>query len=125
MCNEVVEAFKISLANQLFAECTFPVLLSTQWAAVYDAELQALLGLCSLCAFVLNSTDARSVCLAVCPVLFVLYLKLRCALDQHSMVDVLQGINDVHEHETKCEFMNPCNRISGSVTAGELENPLC
>ena len=81
-CNEFVEVYKHSIGNKTITEDTFPVLLSTQWTAVYDAELQALLGLCSLCAFVSNRTDALSVCLAVCPVLFALYLKARCALDQ-------------------------------------------
>ena len=93
-CNEVVAVYKHSECNERFAEHTFPVLLTTQWAAVYDKELQTLLGLGSLCRFVLNRTDARSVCLAVCPVQFVMYLNLRCALDQRRWADVRRCVDE-------------------------------
>ena len=102
-CNEVVEVYKRSEGNQVFSEDTFPVLLSTQWTAVYDAELQALLGLCSLCAFVSNRTDARSVCLAVCPVQFVLYLKARCVIDQHCTADVWRSIDDFYTYNKQTQ----------------------
>ena len=101
-CNEVVAVYKDSEGNKQFADHTFPVLLTTQWAAVYDKELQALLGLCSLCRFVSNRTDARSVCLAVCPVKFVLYLKLRCAHDQRCWADVRQSASEYDAHVEQC-----------------------
>ena len=47
-CNEVVAVYNQSEWNKVLAERTFPVLLTTQWTAVYDKELQALLGMCSL-----------------------------------------------------------------------------
>ena len=97
-CNEVFEVSTISEANQRFAEQAFSVLLSTQWTAVYDAELQALLGLCSLCAFVSNRRDARSMCLAECPVQFVLYLKVRCALDQRCTTGEQQWLTESDFH---------------------------
>ena len=97
-CNEVVAVYKHSKCNEQFAERTFPVLLTTQWAAVYNKKLQALLGLCSLCRFVSNRTDARSVCLAVCPVAFVLYLKARCALDQRRWADGRQSVDEYNVH---------------------------
>ena len=102
MCNEVVKVYKHSTSNKRFAENAFPVLLSTQWTAVYDAELQALLGLCSLCAFVSNRTDARSVCLAVCPVLFVLYLKARCCIDQSDMAYARNCVGDFLAYDKQC-----------------------
>ena len=78
-CDQVIQKYNYSTGNQLIAEFAFSVFVSTQWTAVYDAELQALLGLCSLCAFVSNRTDVRSAWVAVCPVQFVLYPKARCA----------------------------------------------
>ena len=92
-----LELHRKSVCNQ-WISIALPVLLSTQWTAVYDAELQALLGFCSLCAFVSNRTDAGSVCLAVCPVQFVLYLNVRCALDQRCTVDVWRSITDFYTY---------------------------
>ena len=106
-CNEVYEVFAIFEANQWFTEQAFPVLLSTQWTAVYDAELQALLGLCSLCAFVSNRTDVRSACLAVCPVLFVLYLKVRCAYHKNCAADAERSFRDFEAHDKKCKSSKP------------------
>ena len=71
---------------------------------MYDAELQALLELCSLCAFVSNyRTDARSVCLAVCPVMFVLYLKARCDIDLDGSTKSRSAVGDFVAHFKQCD----------------------
>jgi len=78
-CDDVIDAYKKSLENELFAERTFPVALSTQWSEIYDKRIQQMLGFYTLCDYILNSrfnTVCRpSVFLSVCPVQFVIYLK--------------------------------------------------
>ena len=103
-CDEVVQTYQSSIGNKYFAERCFPVLLSTQWTAIYDGELQALLGLSSLCAFVSNK---RSVCFAVSPVQFALYLKLRCIVDSGYSSEPRRYSKDFREqieHNNECIF---------------------
>jgi len=76
-CDDVIDIYRQSQANQQFAESTFPVMLSTQWTSIYDKEIEQVLGFYSLCSYVLDNTSSRSVYLGVCPVQFVAYVKLR------------------------------------------------
>ena len=77
ICDEVIATYNQSLGNGTFADRGFLVELSTRWAGVYDRHIQALLGLCSLGAFVSGRSTSRSVCSGVRPVDFVRYLKQR------------------------------------------------
>jgi len=79
-CDDIIDVSRQSLKNQWFAERTFPVVLSTQWTSIYDKEIQEVLGFYSLCSYVFDKCSSRSVYLGVCPVQFVLYLKLRTEL---------------------------------------------
>jgi len=105
-CDDIVSVHMQSLSNQLFAEQTFPVVLSTQWSAVYDKEIQAMLGFYSLCTYVIDVTAAVSplVYLGVCPVQFALYIKVRSELEQRfsDSVTTWKHVYDYNEHARKC-----------------------
>ena len=45
--------------NKGFAEHSLLLMLSTQWTAAYDMELQVMLGFYSLCTFLFYKTDRR------------------------------------------------------------------
>ena len=87
ICNEVFAVYKQSVGNRRFADDGFLVELSTEWAGIYDGDIQALLGLGSLCAFV-SKRASRSVYSGVYPVQFVHYLMVRCAMHQNNWDDV-------------------------------------
>ena len=98
-CDEIVETYKLSKYNQQFAELSFPVILSTQWSEIYDKEIQSMLGFYSLCSYVLDKAGSRSVYLGVCPVLFSLYLKVRCLTDQYLQVITDRGCDCTEARE--------------------------
>ena len=92
VCTEVLAVYKQSYGNEVFADGGFLVELSTRWAGIYDGDIQALLGLGSLCAFV-SKRASRSVYSGVGPVLFAQYLMTRCALHLHNWDDALRYAN--------------------------------
>ena len=92
-CDKALKICNESLGNRWLAERALPMLPSTQWSAVYDAELQTVLGFASLCKFVserLLRSEAQlgeerpagklQVCIAICVVHFLYYLQARCAI---------------------------------------------
>ena len=79
-----------------------PVLISTQWTAVYDEEIQAVLGFYSLSAFVRSKAERRSVQLGVCPVQFAHYLKLRSAMEYDSWKNLEELVTQHNDHTNEC-----------------------
>lgn len=118
-----------SEANKSFADSKFPFVLSTEWTGVFDKELQALLGLCSLCAFLYNRTDDCSLSLPVCPITFILYLKLRCTVEQsdywqisvrdtnYKDVSVTKLEKEYQEHRRNCRTWVVCRGHNVVTTA--------
>ena len=80
-CDDIIDVYRQSESNQLFAEETFPFVLSTYWSSIYDKEIQELLGFYSLFFYVLDKSSNRSEYFDVCPVQFALYLRLRAVTD--------------------------------------------
>jgi len=97
-CDDIIRVFRQSPRHKLFAERTFPVVLSTQLTSIYDKEIQALLGFHSLCSYVSDKGSSRSVYLGVCPVLFAHYVKVRTAKEDPLLKSTLKCINDYIEH---------------------------
>jgi len=88
ICDEINHVYHSSFAHRWMADVCLPVFLSTQWTAIYDTEVQTLIGFYSLCSYVLNRKGSREVYLSVCPIHFSIYLKLRCAIDNDRMSDL-------------------------------------
>ena len=62
-----------------------------------------MLGLYSLCSYVLDKSSSRSVYLGVCPVLFAHYLRLHTAVDHgFNNVRVTKYIKDCYKHLEDC-----------------------
>jgi len=105
-CDDIIDVYRHSRVNELFAEKTFPVVLSTHWSNIYDKEIQQLLGFHSLCSYVLNKSSSRSVYLGVCPVQFALYVKLRTAIDHEFRANVWRTTriysDDYNKHMVAC-----------------------
>jgi len=102
ICDEMIEVFVYSVMNKLFAEIMFPVSLSTQWTAAYDAEIQRVLGFYALCSFVSDAERSRDVYLGICPIQFSIYLKIRCALDQGRSSEFEKLKRDWKRHGDRC-----------------------
>ena len=111
-CNEIIRVYRDSRANQLFAERTFPVVFTTRWTLIYDREIQEMIGFYSLCQFLFNITGrGRSVYIGVCPVLFAMYLKIRCLCDQvlledeadETLATMERFVEEEFEHLNQCE----------------------
>ena len=103
-CDDIFATCGISLGNNNYAEKTFPVLLSTEWAAIYDNEIQAMLGFHSLCAFLFDlKVRSRSVCLCVCPILFAHYLKIHCFTRLSDFMKYLHEIYAFHVNACQCQ----------------------
>jgi len=100
-CDDIIDVYQLSIMNKVFADMTFPVVLSTQWTSIYDKEIQELLGLYSLCSYVLDECSSRSVYLCVCPVQFALYVKVRMAR-LHALSEWSKYLHDYNEHIAKC-----------------------
>jgi len=99
--------------NRELAELIFSVVLSTQWTSIYDKEIQELSGSHSLSFYVLDKCSCRSVYLAVCPVQFALYVKLRTmkrAAHVFSVSTINKYIGDYNEHIDACDNID--NRIN-------------
>lgn len=104
MCNEIINTYKGSYNNKNYYEYALPVILYTKWTSVYDKELQAMLGFNSICSFIFYETSRHhSVSLGVCPVLFALYLKYRCAADQRSFETMGNCRAEYSEHDKQCD----------------------
>ena len=80
LCDELIEMFLSAMLHSFIAELILPVALSTQWTAVYDDDIQKMLGFYCLCSFVFDPRDSRVVHLGICPVQFSYYLKTLCTV---------------------------------------------
>jgi len=112
-CDDVIHVYRQSNMNLQFAERTFPVVLSTQWTSIYDKEIQELLGFYSLSSYVLDKGSSRSVYLGVCPVQFVIYVKLRTvmrAAHLFSVSTINKYIDDCNEHIHACQCDQKVNK---------------
>jgi len=83
ICNDIMNVYNESMLHKWFADILLPASLSTQWTAVYDSDIQQLLGFYVLSLFVLNRNGCHDVHLGICPVQYSIYLKIRCMIDQH------------------------------------------
>jgi len=108
-CDDIISVYMHSLYNKQFAEETLAFVLSTEWAAIFDRQVQAVLGFYSLCSFFLNKSGDRAVCLGVCPVLFAHYLKLCVLRDKDesrrtrtSCYELLRQLEAYNEHFHAC-----------------------
>jgi len=104
-CDEVIDVYRQSCINQVIAERTFTVVLSTQWTSIYDTEIQEMLGFYYVCSYVLDKCSSRSVYLGVCPVQFALYVKLRSVKRTAHVFSapIHKYIVDYNEHLHACK----------------------
>jgi len=58
VCDDILNNYRKTKYNQIFAERTFPLILSTAFTAIYDNEIQELIGFFSLCAYELARSNA-------------------------------------------------------------------
>jgi len=98
-CDDIIVTFKMSRENRLFAELTIPVVLSTEYAAIYDKKIQEMLGFYSLCAHIIDASLGCSVYLGVCPVQFSLYVKV-CATGAGTLS---KGAQQYIDHLSRCQ----------------------
>jgi len=129
-CDDIIDVYRQSSMNVLFAEKTFPVILSTQWSCIYDKEIQEMLGFYSLCSYVLDNSSSRSVYLGVCPVQFALYVKVRTTVEIFRMNQNVTNYNsscrcvkDCFEHESVSLCENHVNSMLLTML-NQLHNPL-
>ena len=104
------------MSNQVFAEETFTVLLSTNWSSIYDKEIQEMLGFHSLYFYVLDKSSSRLVYFDVCPVQFALYLRLRAVTD----TGFSNERNNHKYFEEYSEHLNICKCNSRNNTVGKV-----
>jgi len=106
--NEVTRVYRESMLNKWFADLLLPVPVSNQWSAVYDTDIQYLLGFYSLCSFIFGKnycrypTLDRNVHLGICLMHFLLYLRLRCVIDENRLSDVGVLVFDWKTHVKDC-----------------------
>jgi len=100
-CDDIIDTSKLSYMNNRFAERAFPVVLSMQWADIYDKEIQALLGFHSLCTYIMTQGRSRAVYLGVCPVQFALYFKVRIGVETLACNGEI-AVNKYIEHQRVC-----------------------
>ena len=104
LCDELIEMYLSAMLHSFFAELILPVALSTQWTAVYDDDIQKMLGFYCLCSFVFDPRDSRVVHLGICPVQFSYYLKTLCTIiiGQWFWKDLKLVIRDWFIHIGRC-----------------------
>jgi len=99
------------MMHKWFADLMLPVAISTQWCPIYDADIQSLIGFYVLCSYVLGTNDSgmsgyvthgHDVQLGICPVQFLLYLRMRCAMDSNRLSDIAEIISDWWIHVEQC-----------------------
>jgi len=106
-CNYATKSLKsITIQHRWMSDygITLPVPLTTELTAVYDSEIQQLLGFLSLGEFVCNAAGSRSVKLGVCPAQFAMYLKCRSAADQTTFCSSSSECKEFLEHRRTCKI---------------------
>ena len=104
LCSEAVE-----VSDQLMPEpfeeirdgpVQFP--LNTEWSIIYDRQIQTILGFMSLTRHLASRQDGAPQVTPLCPVLFMLYIRLKCLLKLGEPRDTVQLVH----HSSVCHYEN-------------------
>ena len=81
--------------------------LNTKWSIIYDRQMQAILGFMSLTRHLASRPDGAPQVTPLCPLMFMLYIRLKCFLKLGKPQDSVQLAN----HNCVCRYQNnfSCN----------------
>ena len=76
--------------------------LNTEWSVIYDRQIQTILGFMSLTRHLVSRQDGAPQVTPLCPVLFMLYIRLKCLLKLGKPRDSIQLVH----HTRVCHYQN-------------------
>ena len=76
--------------------------LNTDWSIIYDRQIQTILGFMSLTRHLASRPDGAPQVIPLCPLMFMLYIRLKCFLMLKKPQDSVQLAN----HNFVCRYQN-------------------
>ena len=86
-------------------EGAFRLPLNIEWCAIYDPQIRSILGFISLARHFVTNRPPQVV--AVCPILFILYFRMKCYQELKEPTDFLP----LFRHVEDCSFNNLCGQV--------------
>ena len=79
VCDNIFSLLKNGKMYVRLSKKAFPLFLTNELSAIFDEHFQTVLGLITLCRYIVElSQDSSSVLIRVCPVQLIKYLKIQC-----------------------------------------------